>query len=92
MNGQEEKHWSVCEIRCNVKHLLPWQRMSLGWHMGMLHGSADQGYGLNVVVRNGGKPCVKMSNSASSHYGRVCVLGCSNRRRIDVQKAMKDDE
>ena len=60
--------------------------------MEMLRGSADQGRELNVVVRNGGKPCEKMSNSFSSHYKRLCVLVCSGRRRIDAQEAVKDDE
>jgi len=92
LNGQEEKYQSICEVQCNVEHLLPWHRMSLGRHVGMLRGSADQGCELNAVVRNGKRPCEKMSNSFLSHYKEICVLVCSGRRRIDAQEAMKDDE
>ena len=66
--------------------------MSLERHVGMLRGSADQGCELNAVVRNGEKPCEKMSNSFLSHYKEICVLVYSGRRKIDAQEAMKDDK
>jgi len=85
LNGQEERYWSIYEVQCNVEHLLPWHRMSLGWHVGMLRGSADQGRELNAVVRNGKKPYEEISNSFSSHYERIFVLSV----QVDVELTHK---